>query len=213
MSEKTTSPIDLAALMERCHAGSKAKGFWDPKPNAGQQLMLAIGELAEAQEAHRQDHANLSGLKAYDHLVLEAEAGGSDLWGALANTLEERKLQLFKWKVKDSVADELGDCYIRLLDFAAGFSVATPEFIADYRDNVNRRANITTTLPENFGGALLHITRVIGECGGAFASINISVALARIEQLAERMDIDLFRHIDLKLTYNASRPHKHGKGY
>ena len=41
----------------------------------------------------------------------------------------------------------------------------------------------------------------------------IGSALQFISCMAEDMNIDLIRHIELKMQYNESRPNKHGKRY
>ena len=202
-------PLDLPALMDRCHAGAKAKGFWPEgnPPNPGQQLMLAIGELAEAQEADRKNRR--ANLPAYELAIDQRIA----TWiHPNPPPRTEVCAPLFEGFIKDSVEDELADCYIRLLDFAVGFGKA--DFVVRlYKGQPH------SSLPENFGAALLRLTGHIRDTmpgtspSGSIHSDQLAEALRGIEELATRMGIDLFRHIDLKLAYNSLRGFKHGKAY
>lgn len=42
---------------------------------------------------------------------------------------------------------------------------------------------------------------------------EISDVIIRCFDLCGKMNIDIERHIRLKMDYNAGRPHKHGKAY
>lgn len=118
-------------LSAEIHEANKAKGFWDeridiphfmqvaqdlggwpaftPKQVAfvkhailSQQLMLAVSEIAEAQEALRKDR--IADLDAFDAAV---DAGVS---------FEDA----FKAHIKDTFEDEIADAVIRLFDSAGG---------------------------------------------------------------------------------------------
>jgi hypothetical protein len=192
------SPIDLTTLIPRCHEASKANGWWEPRPNAGQQLMLVVSELSEALEAHRTGkETNWRGYNSErDNLIASGDLETS--YGRERMNIE------FRSCIKDSVGDELADAYIRLCDYAGGFGFGVAHLKACYRP--------VLPLSDNFGECLLGITAGIvlmadeendqERCAG--------VSMATIEALCAREGIDLATHIDLKLQYNATRGQKHG---
>ncbi len=192
-------------LIERCHAGSRAKGFWDETPPQGQQLMLVISELAEALEAHRK------GLQADFPLYKES------LERVALMTPEQHKQEAwaraFVACVKDSVGDELADAYIRLCDFAGGFGLDIDGLIATEDEWYDLSAGVG----QNFGEALLSITYDVASAwvneAETTKEVPLGTAMAEIRLLCDREGIDLATHIDLKLRYNATRNRLHGKSY
>jgi hypothetical protein len=186
-------------LIDRCHAGSKAKGFWDEIPPQGQQLMLVISELAEALEADRKGKRTMNGC----------------LQGLL-NTIEnvpEYFETRFVANVKDTVEDELADAYIRLCDFAGGFKLDIDALIA----TENEWYDLFAGAGCNLGEALLSISYDVAAAwvneSETLREVSLGTAMAELRTLADRQGIDLATHIDLKLRYNATRPAKHGKAY
>ena len=188
-----SNTIDLTELIPRVHTAAKANGWWDAPRNAGEALMLCVAELSEALEADRT--GRVCNMQRY--------AGKCE---ALHRAFCP---DAFREHIKDSAADELADAYIRLCDFAGGFGLAAQN-IAAHREGFR-----IIRLPGNFGAALLQIVRAIDsiDITGATES-RVAQGLAGIENLCAREGIDLATHIDLKLTYNATRGHKHnGKLY
>ena len=197
--------IDLLELIPRCHEASKANGWWEPRPNAGQQLMLVVSELSEALEADRngtQADKDLFDvcLEKCSHLAPQPQ---KECW-----------TRSFKECIKDSVGDELADAYIRLCDFAGGFELDLPQINTMKCDPKQWAIG-----SDNFGDALLtcvdavmdmHRVRLRTGFAPGHMEGPLSDALTWIEVLARQQGIDLATHIDLKLTYNASRGHKHG---
>lgn len=178
--------IDLTELIPRCHEASKANGWWEPRPNAGQQLMLVVSELSEALEADRTGRAcNMQryvGKCAALHRAFCPDA--------------------FREHIKDSAPDELADAYIRLCDFAGGFGLCIKALSFDP----------ILLMPDNFGEFLLGVTAavVMVEYQANHRERGVSVALSQLAAWCAREGIDLATHIDLKLQYNATRGHKHG---
>jgi hypothetical protein len=193
--------IDLLTLIPRCHEASKANGWWEPRPNAGQQLMLVVSELSEALEADR------SGRKGD---VLKYVASTAEL----AKNPQYSPFQpaTFQELVKDSVGDELADAYIRLCDYAGGFQVDLSDFAGPERAAVLAMCH-PDEVPANFGEALLPIVQDVLNINTARkieSALHLSGALLKLELLCHARGIDLATHIDLKLRYNATRGQKHG---
>jgi NTP pyrophosphatase (non-canonical NTP hydrolase) len=193
-------------LMDRCHAGSKAKGFWDVKPHYAQQLMLISGELGEAQEAHRKNRTHRLKTEVFNAWMLLMEYEDSKAEG----------IALFEKYGKDTVQDELADTYIRLCDFAKGFDWPFPT-MQEYAD-----AKKEAELPyDNFGQCLMEINLCV--CTAYEQACNmlnfvnageqLASAMIGLEILCEKQNIDLAAHIDLKLRYNSTRAYMHSKAY
>ena len=206
----------LIALIARCHAGSRLKGFWPDNniPDPDQQLMLVVSELAEAIEGDRKGKtANLKGMQSEIDYIGTYGTEHTD-WG------KQRYADSFQSCIKDSPEDEIADAYIRLLDFIGGYALDTA-IIAE-RVVFFREQDTEEPYEPNFGKALLAITRQVCLITDPdfddgrdipFGELAVADALRKIETLCVGSNIDLFRHIDLKLRYNSQRPAKHGKAY
>ena len=195
---------ELNDLAKEIHQNAKDKGFWDSPRNTGELFMLIISEASEALEAHRKGKVvKMGGINS-----LEKE------W----YTFEDSPLSfrgVFEHDIKDTVSDELADVVIRILDYC---------FVSEIEI---KPALLSTTLvsldSDNFGAALFQICGEIQRAGEyalegdvwdiANAKGHIHSALALIIQLCEREEIDLLKHIELKMKYNATRERMHGKAY
>ena len=192
---------ELNDLSKQIHQNAKDKGFWDSPRNTGEIFMLIISEASEALEAHRK--VRKADLKQF----------------ALPNNGNVTDEQWFKISfencIKDTTADEIADVVIRILDYCASQEIEI------------KPALLSTTLisldSENFGANLFQICGEIQRAGeyaltndiwdSAKSKDNIHSALALIIQLCEREEIDLLKHIELKMKYNATRERMHGKAY
>ena len=94
------------------HDLAKAKGFYDKETSLGEKLMLIVSELGEAIEADRKKRS--ADLQAYREAVVNQ--------GVPRQTAFERH-------VKDSLADELADAVIRLLDLCAHLGIDIAEHV------------------------------------------------------------------------------------
>ena len=180
---------DLNILAAEVHAAAKAKGFWDA-PNDGEKLMLIISELSEALEAHR------SGKFA--QMIHFEESVYLD---------PERESEYFRLHIKDTFEDELADVVIRILDFSGAKEYSLPK-LKDFDVSNDKVKAENVNVGALFFGATGCIVDQEGDSGWwAYEVIQV------LSVYASAMNIDLWKHIELKLKYNASRPHKHGKAY
>ena len=179
-----------------CHQRAVAKGFWDEPHSVGHYLMLVVSELSEAVEADRLGKWAKLSPEAVKNLRVVSDAEFT---------------QAFLWFVKDRVEDEIADAVIRLLDLL-GWMIesGTPLVGLDYV----RGEFENTPPPKGLTDALLRVV-----CSSvlplSFCS-TLEAVLAPIkslEQLCDRLGIDLMAHVDLKLKYNETRPALHGKKY
>lgn len=179
-----------------CHQRAVAKGFWDEFHSVGHYLMLVVSELSEAVEADR--------LGKWVKLTPEQIEELRGLEGAAF-------AQAFLRMIKDTVADELADAVIRLLDLL-GWMIesGTPLVGLDYV-----RGEFENTIPpKDLTDALLRVV-----CSSVLplsfcSTLEAVIApIKSLEQLCDHLGIDLMTHIDLKLKYNETRPALHGKKY
>jgi len=192
----------LNDLAKAIHQNAKDKGFWDSPRNTGEIFMLIISEASEALEAHRR------GRRKADLKQFALPHNGNvtdDEWFKIS----------FENCVKDTTADEITDVVIRILDYCASQEIEI------------KPALLSTTLisldSENFGANLFQICGEIQRAGekavkGGLWNItntatHIHSALTLIIQLCNREQIDLLKHIELKMKYNATRERMHGKAY
>lgn len=192
----------LNDLAKAIHQNAKDKGFWDSPRNTGEIFMLIISEASEALEAHRR------GRRKADLKQFALPHNGNvtdDEWFKIS----------FENCVKDTTADEITDVVIRILDYCASQEIEI------------KPALLSTTLisldSDNFGAALFQICGEIQRAGEYAltndiweiekSKDNIHSTLTLIIQLCNREQIDLLKHIELKMKYNATRERMHGKAY
>jgi len=179
---------DLNKLAKEVHENAVKNGFWDNKPSTKHCLMMVITELSEAVQADRKGkRADMEDFN--DEMVDEDDKVGFDI--------------AFGWWVKDTVEDELADVYLRLLDIAG-------------KEEINLNSNDVTlnilpkenTFTENMYAVVRYLTSDRFSLHG-----KVLYSMCQIKEIAERMNIDLLRHVELKMKYNQTREYKHGKRY
>lgn len=196
---------NLNDLAKKIHENAKAKGFWDEPRNTGEMFMLIVSELAEALEADR--NGKRADMIEFNESIDKYLGKGFNVhYGGIF----ERE---FKLHIKDTVEDELADTTIRILEFCffRGYDF-------DAILNMESVMNCCSAKPtENFGHNIMCITATVSE---AFLEENnkpcgplLGCAIKAIQSLSKHMGFDLMRHVELKMQYNSTREHKHGKKY
>ena len=191
----TTNLNDLA---KQIHENAKAKGFWDETRNTGEIFMLIVSELAEALEADRK--GKWADMKKF--------AVGHD-----GSITDEQWFQLaFQSSIKDTFEDELADAVIRIMDYCA--------FSGTYIDIVEyeQQGDFDVKKGCNIGKELMDINSMICRAfyeidGNNGREMCLNAALIILFNLADVQGFDIMQHIELKMKYNATREHKHGKAY
>lgn len=112
-------------------------------------------------------------------------------------------------KYTDSVEMELADTVIRLLDTAGALGINIDHSF------VERHA--ASAKSKDVKGRLL-TENIYFACGAILESdnkpsVSINNTLVCLIILCETLNIDLWKHVELKLKYNSLRPYKHGKEY
>lgn len=191
----------LNELAKNIHQNAKDKGFWDNPRNTGEIFMLIISEASEALEAHRK--GGIAQIEKFEFLVSKEITFDFS----------------FITHIKDTVADELADVVIRILDYC---------FVQHIEINPENFDEIESLeISENFAEALLQITGSIyyasvsarafeqreNDLDREILIFEIHESIWMIMKLCEREGIDLIKHIELKMKYNATRERMHGKAY
>lgn len=172
--------MTINELIWVAHEDAKAKGWWDEPRNTEELLMLVVSECGEALEAHR------SGKRA-DLALFEARAS------VTTSAAPDFKTNFENW-IKDTFEDKLSDIVIRIADWM-GANGWTQRMIPQH----------SMVMPDNIGEALYDIDRKITN-----DQWSLCDAMDRCFSLANAHNIDLWRHIELKLAYNRTRPNEHG---
>lgn len=155
-------------------------------------MCLVISELMEAVEADRKDRR--ADLKAF------YKNGASERY--LHNENYSEAFQLY---VKDTVEDELADAVIRLLDTAGALGVTID---LEKVDEIAKDFDKDKSLEMKFTECIYVIVFAI-----VSYPYTIRDGLALIVGYCNALNIDLWKHVELKLKYNSLRPYKHGKAY
>ena len=113
--------------------------------------------------------------------------------------------------IKDTFEDELADIVIRIADL-----LGRTGHNKDRYDVVLMSVE-PIAIPPNIGHALLMVsscfTCTTSDVAGNVTQMNHDLAIRLVVAIAKAHNIDLDRHIELKLAYNATRPRLHGKAY
>ena len=201
--------MTINELIKTAHADAKAKGWWDEERNTGEILMLIVSECGEALEAHRS--GKQAALDVFDMEVEPCMYYLSS--GSAVRRTEIPKSVLvssFEEHIKDSFSDELADIVIRIADFIGGEGLPIHP--------INREQSVESIqsgdLPEtdNTGEALLDVVKELLSPKGGMG-LRAWEAILAVGRIAAMHNIDLWRHIELKLAYNRTRPHRHDTAY
>ncbi len=192
----TTNLNDIA---KQIHENAKSKGFYDEPRNTGELFMLMVSELGEAMDADRKGkRADMAGFTV-------------TLGGLHINQYNEGYVKwAYDGHIKGSIEEELADAVIRIMDFCAFYEINID--IVEYEQH----GDFEVSKDCNFGEELMDVNRWL--CRAFYEdSIDrepcLNAAVILLINLSLVMGFDLMQHIELKMKYNATREHKHGKKY
>lgn len=201
--------MTINELIQVAHADAKAKGWWDEPRNTGELLMLIVSECGEALEAHRS--GKRAKMDSIDYNIKKmgwdwmTSARVENIDGTMSDDAPFKRI--FETDIKDTFEDELADIVIRIADWMGhkkwvdtGFA---PELVYVHGS-------------ENVGENLWSLNKILcgnGDEDAETSSLFCIQAVVHAFYMAKVYNIDLWRHIELKLAYNRTRPHKHGKAY
>lgn len=177
--------INLNALRDRAYKTACEHGFHDTELSNEHLLCLVISELMEAVEADR---------KGKQPNVMQFERG-------LSYPMNDFK-KVYDYCIKGTVAEELADVAIRLLDLAGLRNL-----------NLNRFALVNVvSKKKTFTENIYSIVKDIMNYKYSLEEL-VNYAITQVFVLADMLGIDLLWHIEQKMQYNELRPKMHGKKY
>lgn len=162
--------------------------------------MLVLTEVSEAVEADRKcRHAD---IESYEDEIKY----GADVY-------DRDTRSPFEKYIKDTVEDELADVCIRIFDLCGtlGIEPEVPSADASSMEEFRNLFGKDTFCERMYGLTCLLIEDFADD--EDFVEDTLGSALFFIMCLCKDMEIDLERHIELKMRYNELRPCKHGKSY
>ena len=181
---------NLNELAQKIHESNKLRGFDVSKDNIGQTLMLIVGEIGEAMDAH--------------------QCGRFVPENSVECCLTTESIQIlkdvFERHIKNTFEDELADIAIRTLDFCAAFGV---------EDIYSEHCVVPINVGEAFLNATWYLTFQYNYINTLKEKKQCTLLkiIHIIEVISMRHGINLEKHIALKMRYNETRPYKHGKLY
>lgn len=181
--------LDLNNYRDKAYKIACEHGFHDERHSNEHWKCLIISELMEAVEADRKD--KLAQMKMFNDNCNTPQKNPQKHW--------EYVFGLF---VKDTVEDELADACIRIFDLA-GYRNVDLQIDTDSVAEIPRDRTVT----EFVYSIIKHLTAF------NILHLNLKQSLELLFALADKLGIDIEKHIRLKMEYNASRPYKHGKKY
>ena len=177
--------INFNELRDKAYKCACDHGFHEKEISDETYLMLIITEIAEAVNADRKNH----------HAYLEE-------FNKIYTVTDFGFIAKFEGYIKDSVEDELADVSIRLLDFAGvrGYNIA----------NIN--LSDVKIRSCDFCIKCFDLVDII-VTDKDYPELVIENGIRYVFGLASAYNIDLMKHIELKMRYNELRPYKKGKSY
>lgn len=182
-------------FISRAYGTACKSGFHDEELSVSHMMMLVLGEIGEAVEADRSGRSRCD-LGIFDDALRTCNF-----------------TQAFEDYVKDTVPDELSDVAIRLFDFCGALCIVPDLSVCDDALYANYRSLCgKMSLCE----CCFVLSAILCRCDGAVRGELCTIvgsALSFLFCMCEEMGIDLIKHIEMKMDYNAHRPRLHGKRY
>lgn len=170
----------------------------DPNKNIGELLMLIVSELGEALEAHRKGRFAVVSKYLYSLDDFIEKLGGPH---------QVLLCEYFTTNIKDTFEDEIADVFIRLFDLCGYLGISltyrTYRLHQYYREWGNVGADLfylSCKLPPDTGYDNFEIT-------------SLDLIFSLLYDFSQHHNIPIEKHIEAKMAYNRTRPHKHGKNY
>jgi hypothetical protein len=198
----------LNQLASEIFEANKAKGFWALNRSSAEILVLILSEMFEALEAERKSK---SALKVQECLDLIDDDGFKDF---------------FVENIKDSFEDELADTVIRILDMAGAWDIELETMYLAPTLRSWPEQNLTLGLMQgsfySFQSCVLEFSFIINQIIQKELQTTIpetelakgaNQMLCFVLAVAKHYRVKVWDHVKLKLAYNATRMHKHGKKY
>lgn len=185
--------MDLNNLRDRAYKNALAHGWHEKNLSNEHYLCLVMSELMEAVEADRKGW--YADREEYEQIIKDVPNNNV----CAAKRIEWFRIA-FKNNIKDSVADELADACIRLLDLAGLRKYDLDSF--DYEGSDTEDYS-EMSLTESMYRICVYVT-------DRSYSKDICIILNEIFAFCRSRNIAIFWYIEQKMKYNELRPYKHG---
>lgn len=161
----------------------------DPSKNIGELLMLIVSELGEALEAHRCGRfASLDKFTIY------------------MNDKMATPEKLYKNYLSGTFEDEIADVFIRLFDLCGYLEIELSMKDQNIKDYSNFASFFYTLITCYMPFQNEHKYNETFE-------IKLNYLYSNLVYFCQHHNIPIQKHIEAKMAYNRTRPHKHGKEY
>lgn len=182
---------NLNAYRDQAYKIACEHGFHDEERSIEHWKCLIVSELMEAVEADRK--GKRADIRAFNARQFVGR-GSKDVTVSYEYN--------FGLCIKDTVEDELADACIRIFDLA-GYKNIDLDLEAEKTPGIISNGTFTESVYKTIHSLV----------GCELLSRCLILSLIRIFSIADNMNIDIEKHIRLKMEYNSSRPYKHGKKY
>lgn len=186
--------MDLNELRNKAYKTACEHGFHDEELSNEHCLCLVISELMEAVEADR---------KGKQPSIMQFERG-------ISYPMNDFK-RVYDYCIKGTVAEELADAAIRLLDLAGYRGIAIETFTEEMIYESTESCNDESFTESIYAIATIPV-RFKYEYDYSFDK-QLNSMLLGIIGLSNYMGIDLLWHVEQKMRYNELRENKHRKRY
>ena len=176
----------LNDLTKRCYEAAKANGWHEQERTPNEFILLIQSEMFECFEAYRKNK--------YAKIIIENTTQAKRFFNGEC----EFDKGFFEMCIKDTFEDELADTAIRIFDCAGAFGLNLK--VRFYKGGNASFIEVCTEFVR-FSSGIFNNDILAG---------NLDYLLICIIEIAMQNNIDILRHIDLKLEYNKTRGIRHG---
>lgn len=197
---------NLAIIGIEIHKNAVNKGFWDEELPPSHYQGMIVSELGEMINAHR---AGLITKVNLDELINETD--------------DEKFKKRFEEEVKNNWEDEGADVVIRALDALAnnGESEMRTHLVdtlsqmdKNLRIELEEKGKMEEYKELSMPSRVYYIIRTAGYMDIKYGLVgSLCHIITEMRLIAETLNFDLMKHIQIKMRYNEMRPYKHGKNY
>ena len=198
--------MQLEQIAIQIHEENKKKGFWPPDRCIFEVIALILSEMVEALEALRKDRKT-----AFDLQINESDPAFESV---------------FINHIKDSFEDEIADTCIRILDLAGAYQLELPfvwpekvqeKWLEGLQNNL-----VFKSLEDSFAKYLMEFSIRLGEISKQIQLMNqanevlqkyLPVLLLDLLNYAILGQIDIQKHVEMKLAFNRRRAFMHNKKF
>ena len=186
--------INLEDLKNEAFQNAVKHGWYDDPMSFHAEMMLIVTELGEVVNADRKERWACRDM--FEKNIETPQEDSDGHWKFCYETF-----------IKDTVEDELADCFIRILSFCGNRNINIMPYF--FREESILQMHGYMQREKGMAECIFSVLYTImpGEYN------NIMISLVRLIALARILNIDLFWHIKQKMKYNELRPYKNGKKY